>query len=62
MSQQTITNGNRAVVIRVQGDTVMAFLYVNARDGIESADITSLRWTGSTVAGAKHWAAKQLGA
>jgi hypothetical protein len=57
---QTITNGNRAVVIRVQGDTVMAFLYVNARNGIEHADITSARWTGSTVAGAKRWAAKQL--
>jgi hypothetical protein len=31
MNQQTITSGNRAVVINVQGDKVWANVYVNAR-------------------------------
>jgi hypothetical protein len=62
MTQQIITSGNRAVVINVQGERVWASVYVNARDGLDSADITTLRWTGSTVAGAKRWAAKQLAA
>jgi hypothetical protein len=52
--------GNRAVVINNQGASVWATLYVNARNGIESADITSLRWSGSTMAGALRWADKQL--
>lgn len=62
MNKQVITSGNKAVVINVQGDSVWANLYVNARNGIDSADITALRWNGSTVAGAKRWAAKQLAA
>lgn len=60
MNQQIITEGSRAVVINVQGDKVWANLYVNASNGLNAADITALRWTGSTVAGAKRWAAKQL--
>jgi hypothetical protein len=31
-------------------------------DGLKNADITAIRWSGSTVAGAKRWAAKQLAA
>ena len=55
------TNGNCAVVINNQNGNVWATLYVNARNGIESAEITSQRWTGKTMAGAIRWAAKQLG-
>ena len=57
-----ITNGNRAVVINQQGAQVWASLYVNARDGIQNATITGIRWTGKTVAGAQRWAAKQVAA
>lgn len=60
MNQQIITTGNRAVIINVKGSRVWANVYVNARNGIENASITALRWTGSTVAGAQRWAAKQL--
>jgi hypothetical protein len=58
---KTIASGNSAVVINAQGGSVWANLYVNARDGIEGADITNLRWTGKTVAGAEKWAKKVLG-
>lgn len=61
-SQEVVTSGNRAVVINTQGANVWANLYVNARNGFQHADITSLRWSGRTVAGAKRWAAKQLAA
>lgn len=57
-----ITKENRAVAINDQGGHVWANLYVNARNGIQSADITNLRWTGKTVKGAEKWAAKQLAA
>lgn len=60
--QTTITSGNRAVIINVQGDSVWANVYVNVRSGIANADITLIRWTGKTLAGAKRWAAKQLAA
>ena len=56
------TQGNRAVIINEQNGRVFANLYVNARNGIQSADITSQRWTGKTVKGAESWAAKQLAA
>ena len=56
------TQGNRAVVINVQDGHVFANLYVNARNGLQSADITSLRWVGKTLKGAESWAAKQLSA
>jgi hypothetical protein len=62
MNQQVITSGSRAVVITQQDGGVLANLYVNARSGINNASITSLRWTGATVAGAKRWAAKVLAA
>ncbi len=57
-----IQNGNRAVVIsqNTDGGSVWACLYVNARNGIQTADITALSWNGKTVAGAQKWAAKQL--
>lgn len=60
--QTIIQNGNRAVVINQQDGYVFANLYVNARNGIQNADITNLRWTGSTLAGAKRWASKQVAA
>lgn len=53
---------SRAVVINVQDGFVWANLYVNARNGIEHASITPLRWTGSTIKGAQRWADKQLAA
>lgn len=58
--QTIITQGNRAVVINKQEDKVWANVYVNARNGIVNADITTLRWTGKTVAAAEKWAKKQL--
>jgi len=59
-----ITSGNQAVVIHQNpdGGSVVANLYVNARNGINGADITNLRWSGRTVKGAEKWAAKQLAA
>ncbi len=59
-TQTIIQSGNRAVVINVQGSSVWANLYVNARDGLQNADITNLRWTGKTLAGAKRWADKAV--
>ena len=59
-SQTVIANGNRAVVINVQGSSVWANLYVNARNGLQDASITPSRWTGKTIAGAQKWAAKVL--
>ena len=58
--KEILTAGNRAVVINRQGSSVLANLYVNARNGLAGADITNLRWTGSTMAGARRWASKQL--
>ncbi len=58
MKQQTIQSGNRAVVITEDRGRVSATLWVNARAGIENADITSARWVGRTVAGAVRWAAR----
>ena len=59
--QETITAGNRAVVINQQGEGhVWANLYVNARNGLETADITTSRWKGKTLEGARNWAHKQL--
>ena len=58
--QRILTQGNRAVVINVDGWRVWANLYVNARDGIEHADITKTSWTGRSMASAERWAAKQL--
>lgn len=60
MKQEVITKGNRAVVISVQENVVWANLYVNARNGIMDASITTQRWQGKTVAGAKKWAEKVL--
>lgn len=58
--QEIITAGNRAVVINQQADSVWANLYVNARNGLQNADITLLQWKGRTLAGARRWAEKQL--
>lgn len=59
-STKTITKGNRAVIINQQDNYVWANLYVNARDGIQHADITLSRWEGKTMKGAERWAAKNL--
>ena len=59
-TQQTITVGNRAVVINQQDGLVWATLYVNARDGIQNADITRTSWQGRTVAGALRFAQRVL--
>lgn len=62
MQQIIETKGNRAVVINGQPELgyFWACLYVNARGGIQNADITPLRWKGKTLDGAKKWAAKHL--
>jgi hypothetical protein len=53
--------GNKAVCITAQGPTtVEARLYVNARDGFENADPTSVTWRGKYYSSAERWAAKQL--
>ena len=59
--QTIIESGNRAVIINANDGRVTANLYVNTRNGIVNGDITTMRWTGSTVKGAERWAAKQLG-
>ena len=60
--RKIITSGNQAVVIHqnADGGRVFASLYVNARNGIDGADITNIQWAGWTVKGAERWAAKQL--
>ena len=60
MKQEIIIKGTRAVVISIQENTVLANLYVNASNGIMDATITTQRWQGKTVAGAKRWADKVL--
>ena len=60
--KKIIIEGNRAVVINGQGGNFGANLYVNARNGLNGADITMLRWVGKTVKGAEKWAAKVLAA
>ncbi len=54
--------GNRAVVINETEERVWANLYVNAREGLNFADITTISWKGRTLKGARKWAAKQLAA
>jgi hypothetical protein len=60
IKQTTITKDNRAVVINEQDGFFWANLYVNARNGLADASITSTRWTGKTIAGAKRWADKVM--
>jgi hypothetical protein len=59
-----ITKENAAVVINVQeteGEvSVWANMYVNARNGIQNADITLTSWEGKTLKGAEKWAQKVL--
>lgn len=59
-----VTKENRAVVINQNpdGGKFWANLYVNARNGMQDADITLLRWEGKTLKGAETWAEKQLAA
>jgi hypothetical protein len=58
--QTIITRENAAVVIREQSGHFSATFWVNARNGIQNATITSSRWSGKTLAGAKRWAERQL--
>ena len=62
IADKIITKGNRAVVISAneQSGPFWATLWVNARNGIQDADITTARWTGKTIKGAEKWAAKKL--
>lgn len=60
--KKVIESGNRAVVINEQDGYFWANLYVNTRNGLQGADITSLRWSGKTLQGAEKWATKQLAA
>lgn len=54
------TKGNSAVVINCKDGFVFANLYVNARNGIDGADITNISWKGTGVKAAYKWADKQL--
>lgn len=58
--KKVIESGNRAVVINGEEGSFWANLYVNARNGLQNADITPLRWSGKSLKGAEKWAAKQL--
>ena len=60
--QTIITHENTAVVVLQQGDHFSATFWVNARSGIENATITTSRWTGKTMAGAKRWAERKFSA
>lgn len=60
--KKIITKENEAVVINGKDGYFWANLYVNARDGIDSAAITGLKWSGKTLKGAEKWAAKQFAA
>ena len=62
MTTETITAGSRAVVINGLGATYSARLYVNARNGIASADATLVNGSFKTIAGARRWAEKRLAA
>lgn len=61
-TKEIITKGNSAVVINSKDGYVFANLYVNARNGIDRADIAGISWIGSTLAGARRWAGRQLAA
>lgn len=57
-----IAKENRAVVINQNHDGgFFANLYINTRNGIENADISSQRWTGKTMSGATRWANRVVG-
>lgn len=58
--QTIITHENVAVVVREQNGHFLATFWVNARNGINDATITSSRWTGKTMAGAKKWADRKI--
>jgi len=53
------TKGNYAVLIHVQEDYIFAYFLINAGNGIQDAQVAD-QWSGSTLGGAKRWAAKQL--
>jgi hypothetical protein len=63
IENKIITKGNRAVVISANEEAgpFWATLWVNARNGIQNADITPTMWRGKTMKGAEKWAARQLG-
>lgn len=55
-----IAHENVAVVIHEQSGHFSATFWVNARNGMQDATITSARWTGKTMAGAKRWAERKI--
>ena len=58
--QTIIAHENVAVVINGQDGHFYATFWVNARNGIQDATITSSRWTGKTMTGAKRWADRKI--
>lgn len=61
--QTIIKNGNRAVIINENGNSFYANLYVNVRNAdILDWDITTIRNTFKSLAGAEKWAGKQVSA
>lgn len=59
-TQQIIKSGNFAVVINSQDDFVWANMYVNARNGLQNADITRIKTSGKSLAATIKWANKKL--
>jgi hypothetical protein len=60
-SQIVLSCGTRHVSIWSQDGDVTATKFHGNVD-FHQADVSSLRWRGKTVAGARKWAAKVLGA
>lgn len=65
IADKIIIKGSKAVVISANEETgpFWATVWVNARHGIQDADIVAgIRWRGKTLKGAEKWAAKQFAA
>jgi hypothetical protein len=58
--QTVIAKENVAVVINGEPGHFSATFWVNARNGLADATITSARWSGKTLAGAKTWAERKI--
>jgi hypothetical protein len=62
VAQQIVQNGNRAVVITIQGATFTTRLYVNARNGLAGASATLEAKTFKSLKGAQRWADAKVAA
>jgi hypothetical protein len=61
MRIEIIKNNSAVVIMRnADGGNYRACLFVNARNGLQDADITTFAWKGKTEAGARRWADRML--